>query len=65
VPNQLYGLSLKAHSLLYLGRKQEAEQVFSQALNFMRQNKEMPRSGFDIDISEDILLKGIAECKKK
>ena len=63
-PNQLYGLSLKAHALLYLGRKKEAEPVFIEALNFSKSNPSMPKTGFDIEVSEDILLKGLAESRK-
>ena len=64
VPNQLFGLSLKAHSLLYLNRKKEAEEVFLQAIETVKRNPQMPRSGFDIDISEEVLLKGLAASRQ-
>jgi len=63
-PNQVYGLSLKAHSLLYLGRKKEAEEIFLQALEKIKLNPQMPRSGFDIDISEEVLKKGLGMAKE-
>jgi glycosyltransferase involved in cell wall biosynthesis len=64
MPNQLYGLSLKAHSLLYLDRKKEAEQVFLQALDYAKHTNKMPKVGFDIDISEKILLEGLAKSRE-
>jgi len=64
VPNQLYGLSLKAHSLLYLGRKKEAEQIFLIALNYAKNTEKLPKSGFDIVISENILLEGLNKSKE-
>ena len=63
VPKQIYGLSLKAHSLLYLGRKKEAADYFKQALEVIRNNKGIPQTGFDVQISEEILLKGLIESK--
>lgn len=62
-PEQVFALSLKAHSLLYIGRKKEAEAVFLQALEKIKHRKIMPHSGFDIDISEEILLKGLKEAR--
>ena len=61
-PEQAYGLSLKAHSLLYMGRKQEAKEVFLLALEKIKSNAQMPKSGFDIDISEETLLKGLQQA---
>jgi glycosyltransferase involved in cell wall biosynthesis len=65
-PNQLYGLSLKAHSLLYLGRKKEAEPVFTEAINLSKSltKSSIPKTGVDIDISEEVLLKGLNESRK-
>ncbi|MPN36026.1 hypothetical protein SDC9_183531 [bioreactor metagenome] len=63
-PNQIYGLSLKAHSLLYMGRKAEAAEVFAQALKKLKDTPHIPKAGFDIDISESVLLKGLEEARK-
>jgi tetratricopeptide (TPR) repeat protein len=64
-PNQLFGLSLKAHSLLYLGRKQEAEEIFLLALEKENHSSQMPKSGFDIDISKETLLNGLSLSRKE
>lgn len=63
-PNQVYALNLKAYSLLYLGRKSEAEQTFLEVLERLKQKKGVPQSGFDIDIPESIVLKGLEEARK-
>ncbi|MDR0926946.1 MAG: glycosyltransferase [Ignavibacteria bacterium] len=65
VPNQLFGLSLKAHSLLYMCRFAEAEVAFKEALSLFTLKERMPRSGFDIDISEELLNKGLAAARNK
>ncbi len=62
VPKQLFGLSLKAHSLLYLGRKAEAAEYFQKALDVLKSNKSIPQSGFDINISEEALQNGLRQA---
>ena len=64
VPKQLYGLSLKAHSLLYLGRKKEAEQAFLIALEYSKHTEKLPKSGFDIMISDELLINGLEKCSE-
>ncbi|MCL2039779.1 MAG: glycosyltransferase family 2 protein [Bacteroidetes bacterium] len=64
VPKQLYGLSLKAHSLLYLGRKKEAEQAFLIALEYAKNIEKLPKSGFDIVISEKLLTDGLKKSRE-
>ena len=64
VPNQLYGLSLRAHSLLYLDRKKEAEQAFLLALDYAKHTEKLPKVGFDIDISVELLTSGLEKSRK-
>lgn len=64
IPKQLYGLSLKAHSLLYLGRKKEAEQSFLEALEYSKNIEKLPKSGFDIIISEKLLTDGLKKSRE-
>ena len=62
-PNQVYALNLKAYSLLYLNKASEAEQAFLEVLRRLRSKKTVPQSGFDIDIPEDVPLKGLQEAR--
>ena len=64
VPKQLYGLSLKAHSLLYLDRKKEAEQTFLLALEYAKNTEKLPKIGFDIDISVELLTNGLKKTRE-
>lgn len=62
-PEQVYGLNLKAFALLNLGRKKEAEIEFEKALKILKGRQGIPKSGFDIQISEDVILKGLAQAR--
>ena len=64
VPKQLYGLSLRAHSLLHLNRKKEAEQAFLLALDYAKDTAKLPRVGFDIDISVGLLTQGLEKSRE-
>ncbi|MCX6155058.1 MAG: glycosyltransferase [Candidatus Kapabacteria bacterium] len=64
-PNQVYALNLKAYSLLYLDRNEEAVTIFEEVLKRSRAAQGVPHSGFDIRIPEEIILNGINEAKKK
>lgn len=64
-PSQVYGLNLKAYSLLYLNRLEEAEAAFLEVLNRLKQTKGVPRSGFDIAIPESVVMHGLSEARKK
>jgi len=67
-PNQIYGITLKAFALLNLNRASEAIPYFEQALQMLKQSEKYFTFGspaFDIDISEDVLLKGLASAKQK
>ena len=64
-PNQLYALNLRAYSYFYLKRYVEAEQDFTEALKLKQRKKFMPSSGFDIDIPESNIIKGLDMVRKK
>jgi glycosyltransferase involved in cell wall biosynthesis len=64
-PDQVFALHLKAYALLYLNRLDESEKLFMEVLNRLRANKGVPRSGFDIDIPEEIVMRGLKELKDK
>ena len=58
-PEQVYGLNLKAYALLNLGRKVEARKEFEKALKVLKNNKNTPKSGFDVIISEEKIRAGL------
>ncbi len=62
-PRQLYAHNLKAYALLHLGRKEEARTEFEAILEKLKKRKDLPDSGFDIDIPEDVVIKGLEACK--
>jgi glycosyltransferase involved in cell wall biosynthesis len=63
-PDQIYSLNLKAYSLLYLGRKKEAETEFLKVLELMKSKKGIPKSGFDIDIPESVVINGLNKSRE-
>ncbi|MFP4542592.1 MAG: glycosyltransferase [Candidatus Kapaibacterium sp.] len=64
-PGQLYSLSLKAYSLLHLGRAEEAKSQFEQLLELKKQKRGMPKAGFDIEIREEVIHKGLRMAEEK
>lgn len=64
-PEQIYSLNLKAYSLLYLGRFDEAEKIFNDVLDLMNKKRGVPKTGFDIDIPASIPKKGLQKAKAK
>ena len=58
-PNQVYGNVLKAYALHFLGRSNEALDYFAKAKDIKAKKANMPMSGFDIDLSDDMIDKGI------
>jgi glycosyltransferase involved in cell wall biosynthesis len=64
-PNQVYALHLKAFALLYLKRFEEAESTFREVLIRMEKKQGIPQSGFDIEIPESIILKGLEKSINK
>jgi glycosyltransferase involved in cell wall biosynthesis len=64
-PNQLYAMSLRAYSHYYLGNYEQAEKDFIEALRRKKINKGVPRSGFDIDITESSLVNALNMVKQK
>lgn len=63
-PDQIYSCSLKGFSLLNLGKPQEALFYFEKAINLKKSLGGIPRTGFDIEVSDDILQQGIAAAKR-
>ncbi len=65
-PNQLFTLVLKGSALLNLHRPKEALETFSEALAIAKSGARTINSqsaAFDVDISEDVILKGIERAK--
>lgn len=65
VPEQVYALHLKAYALLYLKRFDEAASTFNEVLARIRSRKGMPLTGFDIQIPEEIVFKGLEMARQK
>lgn len=65
VPDQIYALHLKAYALLYLKRFEEAEKCFNEVMTQLRNKKGMPLTGFDIQIPEEIVLKGMDMARRR
>lgn len=64
-PNQIYGLTLKGYALLNLNRGSEAVEVFERALALLRSGASTLPSGsggFDVVISEKVILEGIRKA---
>lgn len=62
-PEQVFALHLKAFALLYLKRFDESLDTFQETLLRMKQKTGIPQSGFDIEIPEEIILKGIEKAQ--
>lgn len=65
VPDQIYALHLKAYALLYLKRFEEAEKYFNHVITRLQTKKGMPLTGFDIQIPEEIVLKGMDMARRR
>jgi tetratricopeptide (TPR) repeat protein len=61
-PEQVYGLNLKAQSLLLLGRRAEAKELFEKSLELLNAKKSVPSAGYDVMISEEEIRKGILKA---
>lgn len=64
-PEQIYALHLKAYALLYLRRFEESEATFVEVLQKLRQKRGIPLAGFDIQIPEELVLKGLEMAHNK
>jgi len=64
-PDQLYPTSLKGYALLHLGRLDEAEIELKKAKSYIGMERGTPLSGFDIDLPEDIIEKGLQMIRDK
>jgi glycosyltransferase involved in cell wall biosynthesis len=62
-PNQVYGLNLKAHALLFMNRKSEAKEFFKKSLEILDNQKGVPQSGFDIMIDRNVILNGLKKAE--
>lgn len=65
VPDQLYANHLKGFALLYLGKFDEAENAFLTVLELKKRTKNFPRTGFDIEIPEQLILEGIEKARNR
>ena len=61
-PYQVYALYLKAYANFYLGNIDLARQLFYEVLRRAKSVTGVPRSGFDIVIPEEKILKAIEDC---
>ena len=59
VPDQIYALNLRAFSLVYLGRFEEAETDFRQVLKKMDEKKGVPMTAYDVGLDKNIVNKGL------
>lgn len=64
-PNQLYSTVLKAYALFYLKRINEAEKEFYKAIKLKSEKRSVPMSGFDIEISDDVIKEGLNKIEKE
>lgn len=64
-PNFLYAVNLKAYSLLYLNRFEEAENEFKFAIRLKQSKSQISLSGFEIEISDETLLTGLKLSQEK
>lgn len=63
-PDQMYALNLKAYSLLYLNKPEEAETLFLLVRERVSKSGNVPKSGFDIVIPDKIIEHGLKEAKR-
>jgi glycosyltransferase involved in cell wall biosynthesis len=63
-PEQVYGMTLKANSLLQLKRGKESVICFEKALSVLADRKGIPQSGFDIMLSESSIREGLEKARK-
>lgn len=63
-PTQVYALHLKAYALMYLKQYDDAESVFNEVLTRMENKKGVPLTGFDIDIPNESIHKGLSELNR-
>ena len=62
-PDQAYAMNLKAYSLLYLEKFEEAEKCFLIVLDKLKNRKGVPKTGFDVVIPQDLVLHGLNEAR--
>jgi glycosyltransferase involved in cell wall biosynthesis len=65
VPDQLYANHLKGFALLYLGKFEEAENAFLKVLELKKRKKNLPHTGFDIEIPDGLILDALEKARNK
>ncbi len=61
-PDSIYSQNLKAFSLMYLGKPELAKPIFISVLDQMKTKRNIPLSGFDIELSEDLVMNGLKKA---
>ena len=64
-PDQVFAMNLKGYALLYLGRFDESLQAFQETLLRIKQKRGIPQSGFDVEIPEEIVIRGMQKAQTK
>jgi len=64
-PEQAFALNLKGFALLQLNQLDQAEAVLNEVISRLHNKKGIPQSGFDVQISEEIVLNGLKEIRIK
>ncbi len=64
-PGQLFAMNLRAYALLYLNRLDESQQAFLEVKAMMGKKKGVPLAGFDIEISMEVVDKGLEEIQRR
>ena len=62
-PNQNLALNFKAHALLFLQRGAESEAAFTELLSRIRDTSGTSGAGFEVAISEKVVLQGLHKAK--
>jgi glycosyltransferase involved in cell wall biosynthesis len=65
VPDQLYANHLKGFALLYLSRFEESANAFLKVLDLKKRTKNLPQTGFDIEIPEKLILEGLEKARNR
>lgn len=66
IPNSLYSMNLMAYSLLHLGKFEEAEKMFEEAIKLKSSFYEnAPSTAYDVDVPASVLENGLARAKNK
>lgn len=64
IPHQVLAINYKAYALLHIGRLDEAERTFHEALTIMEQRNGTPDAGYDIDLNKDVVFEGLKKVRE-